>query len=525
MKQGERVGDWILERRLGRGLTASTWLASRSTKDTDAPEAGPARAVLKILDLRDMSDWSVADLFKREADTLGGLSHPGIPKFYGSFEARDGDSLSLVLSMEYIEGESLESIVKSGRRFTDPEVGRILAGLADILAYLAALRPPVVHRDVNPRNILLLPDGSVKLVDFSGARDAVRASLYPGATLVGTAGYTAPEQVAGKATPRSDLYGAATTAVFLLTGSNPAELPSRGMKVDLSGILTPSPELKAVLDSWLEMDQARRSISANDAAAILRGERWLLEEKSGDYADAAATGRSSRQQRTGGGAQDSRDGSGDQDLSLSSLRDRLLSALEDQSIDIPDAAYAIGRNGMVPDSRRGEESITLPSDSRVKIEQTYEDLTITMPPGAGTGGVGAFSIFWLGFIAFWTMMTIFMRAPFFFPVFSLPFWAIGISMAVFAIKGLASTTILRLSPSGFTETQKIFGTERSKTWPLSDLGRCRVSPSSVRVQGQTRLELRIEAGAGQLKVGTGLSRRELEAIGAAIQNYKKDTRS
>jgi len=67
-------------------------------------------------------------------------------------------------------------------------------------------------------------------------QDAIRTTLYQGATLVGTAGYIPMEQVSGRATHRSDLYGAAATAVFMLTGRNPAELPMRELKIDLPSV-------------------------------------------------------------------------------------------------------------------------------------------------------------------------------------------------------------------------------------------------------------------------------------------------
>ncbi|MDP2791399.1 MAG: protein kinase, partial [Rectinemataceae bacterium] len=249
MKDNDRIGNFILTRQLGRGISASTWLA-RSIQAA-APEAAAATdAVLKILDLADAASWNAVDIFRREADALKSLSHPGIPAYFESFETESEGRLRLVLAMEYIEGQDLEKVAKSGRKFAETEVEMMLAELVDILAYLGSLRPPMVHRDVNPRNIILRTNGSIALVDFSGVQDAVRTALFPGATLVGTAGYIPLEQVAGRASHRSDLYGAAATAVFLLTGRNPAELPTQGLKIDLKGIVDVSPRLGAILASW-----------------------------------------------------------------------------------------------------------------------------------------------------------------------------------------------------------------------------------------------------------------------------------
>jgi Serine/threonine protein kinase len=167
------------------------------------------------------------------------LNHPRIPKYIESFELAQGGHFEFVLVMQYIEGETIESHVSSGKKFTEAHIEQMLAELADILAYIGSLRPPIVHRDINPRNLILQPDGHVALVDFSGVQDAIRSALYPGATLVGTAGYIPVEQVSGRATHRSDLYGAAATAVFMLTGRNPvgtanAQLENRSLWASVS---------------------------------------------------------------------------------------------------------------------------------------------------------------------------------------------------------------------------------------------------------------------------------------------------
>jgi serine/threonine protein kinase len=182
-----------------------------------------------VFDLGAAQNWAGYELFTREVDALKTLSHPGIPRFIESFEDKaEGDS-RLVLAMELMRGRDLATAMQE-RRFTEAEIAAILAGLADILAYLASLRPPVVHRDVNPRNVLIDDEGRVSLVDFSGAQEALRRAANPGATLIGTAGYIPIEQVSGRATIRSDLYGAAATALFLLTRHNPTELPLKNLK-------------------------------------------------------------------------------------------------------------------------------------------------------------------------------------------------------------------------------------------------------------------------------------------------------
>ncbi|HAP54485.1 MAG TPA: hypothetical protein DCQ16_00610, partial [Spirochaetaceae bacterium] len=134
MNIGEKIGPYVLQRQLGRGVTASTWLAGKE-------EAAAGDVVLKILDLKEASSWNAVDVFRREAKALEVLSHPGIPAYKGSFEVEADSSIKLALAMEYIQGDNLESLVSSGKKYDEAEVERILACLADILAYLGSLRP------------------------------------------------------------------------------------------------------------------------------------------------------------------------------------------------------------------------------------------------------------------------------------------------------------------------------------------------------------------------------------------------
>lgn len=465
MTSGERLGPYALVEELGRGPTASTWLARLASPE--GPAAGPGgnsegqEAVLKVLDLSEASSWGAVDVFRREAEALRQLSHPAIPAYVDSFEAQSEGRLRLVIAMERMAGENLEKILGSGRKFSESEIEDMLAQLCDVLAYLGSLRPPIVHRDINPRNLLLRPDGRIALVDFSGVQDAVRTALYPGATLVGTAGYIPLEQVAGRASHRSDLYGAAATAVFLLTGRNPAELPTKALKIDLTGIVDLSPALSAVLSSWLEPDVQRRDLGAAEAAVLLRG--GVLPASPAAPVQGAA-----------------------------------------------------GEARPRPPQARGDSmSEGLPSDSRVLVERSEAGLRVTIAPGRtrqGSRPLAGFSVFWIGFVAFWTLMTLRMRAPFFFTLFSLPFWGVAIFLARTTLSAALSTRELVLTDEGLSMRTQVLGTEKLSSWPLSDLGRVRCLPAKVQFQGSAAKELCIEAGTGELRLGADLSERELSYL-------------
>jgi serine/threonine protein kinase len=79
VKAGDTIGSYVLERRLGRGVTASTWLARRAQPDSGSGAESPL--VLKIFDIAETDSWKPLDQFKREADILRTLSHPRIPKY------------------------------------------------------------------------------------------------------------------------------------------------------------------------------------------------------------------------------------------------------------------------------------------------------------------------------------------------------------------------------------------------------------------------------------------------------------
>jgi len=101
---------------------------------------------------------------------------------------------------------------------------------------VGSLRPPIVHRDINPRNILLTPEGKLVLVDFLVCRMQSAPHSTKAQPLWEPPAISPWSKSLGRATHRSDLYGAAATAVFMLTGRNPAELPMRELKIDLPSV-------------------------------------------------------------------------------------------------------------------------------------------------------------------------------------------------------------------------------------------------------------------------------------------------
>lgn len=231
---------------LGEGTQAQTLSA------VDEHHDGRKVAIKRFV-VRGAKSWKDVELAEREARVLSSLSHPHLPAYVEHFE----ENGELYLVMELAPGESLQALRKRGGRLERDEVLRLLSELRDVLGYLHSRSPPIIHRDVKPGNVIRRPDGSFVLVDFGSVRD--RLKLEGGSTVVGTFGYMAPEQFQGRALPQSDVYGAGATALALLTGEEPENLPHRGLKLDVERILASDPELAAVLSKLVEPDPELRA--------------------------------------------------------------------------------------------------------------------------------------------------------------------------------------------------------------------------------------------------------------------------
>ena len=144
------------------------------------------------------------------------------------------------------------------------ELNDLIDQMLDILSYLHAKSPPVVHRDIKPSNIIARPDGSYALIDF-GAVQTIVQDTVGGSTVVGTAGYSPPEQMMGRAVPASDLYALGATAVALLSGESPSDLPVERMKIRFRQAIDVDDELGAFLDRLLAPDASDRFEDAEAA--------------------------------------------------------------------------------------------------------------------------------------------------------------------------------------------------------------------------------------------------------------------
>ena len=154
--------------------------------------------------------------FLREARASSALDHPNICTVYEIDETEDG---RLFIAMAFCEGETLKRKVERGRSAV-AEAVRIAAQIASGLA--AAHAKGIVHRDVKPANVIVAPDGRLKIVDFGIAKLADQSRLTRDGTAVGTAGYMAPEQIRGEAIdPRTDVWALGVVLYEMVTGRTP----------------------------------------------------------------------------------------------------------------------------------------------------------------------------------------------------------------------------------------------------------------------------------------------------------------
>jgi eukaryotic-like serine/threonine-protein kinase len=201
-------GRYHVGSQIARGGMATVYLATDTRLD---------RVVaLKIAHLELSDDAEFVRRFIGEARSAARLSSPNVVGVYD----QGSDGRLHYIAMEYVAGRTLRQLLNERGRLSPPEALDIMSGVLSGLA--AAHQAGLAHRDVKPENVLLTPAGEVKVADFGLARSVVGAVQTKGGMIIGTAGYLAPEQVAGGTSDaRTDVYAAGVMLFELLTGTQP----------------------------------------------------------------------------------------------------------------------------------------------------------------------------------------------------------------------------------------------------------------------------------------------------------------
>ncbi|MFN3926463.1 MAG: pentapeptide repeat-containing protein [Pseudanabaenaceae cyanobacterium] len=267
-------GRYRAVRPLGKGGFGATFLASEQIHNI----VGPPSAVIKQLRPTSTSPSVLKmakELFEREAQTLARVgSHPQIPRLLDYFE--EGGNFYLV--QEYIEGETLKQEFERRGIFNEHEIKKILQEILPTLAFMH--QHGVIHRDIKPANIIRRKiDGQLVLIDF-GAVTSQKPQYAeneedPGALLtnfaIGTPGFAPPEQMQMRPVFSSDIYAAAMTCLYLMTGRSPKDFPYDPYtgEINWKGIVQMSEPLRQIFEKMLKQVPAQRYRSAEEVLKAL----------------------------------------------------------------------------------------------------------------------------------------------------------------------------------------------------------------------------------------------------------------
>lgn len=184
------------------------------------------------------SSSQTTSMLMAEASIMKNLDHPMLPRIVGIEE----DPKFFYIIMDFVQGENLKTVVTSSGPQAQDTVVSWGVKLCDVLTYLHG--KGIVYRDMKPANIMLSPDGNIKLIDFGIARE-YKENASEDTTALGTEGYAAPEQYEGKGQTdaRTDVYGMGITLFQLLTGVNPSSYQENIFSIRLQ-----NPNLSSGLD-------------------------------------------------------------------------------------------------------------------------------------------------------------------------------------------------------------------------------------------------------------------------------------
>lgn len=205
----DRIGTYRIDRKIGSGGMGNVYLGVH--------EQTGGQAAIKVLPASMAREDGFVIRFSREIDALKTLSSPNIVKLFQNGTSDDG---SYYYSMEFVDGETLTSMISRRKKIPWQEVIDISLQIARALK--AAHNAGIVHRDLKPSNLMLTKDGTIKLTDFGVAHIFATTRLTRTGGVVGTAEYMSPEQARGqRATKHSDLYSLGAVMYAMLTGRPP----------------------------------------------------------------------------------------------------------------------------------------------------------------------------------------------------------------------------------------------------------------------------------------------------------------
>ena len=203
-------GKYEILRKIGKGGMSVVYLAM----DTHLNKQWAVKEIIKKGNGK--NDEIIVNSLLAEANMMKKLDHPALPRIVDIID----NEYTIYVIMDYIEGESLDKYLKEYGPQSEDMVIEWTKQLCDALSYLHSQKPPIIYRDMKPANIMLKPEGNIKIIDFGIAREYKEQKLAD-TTVLGTKGYAPPEQYSGQTDARSDIYALGMTMHHLLTGIDP----------------------------------------------------------------------------------------------------------------------------------------------------------------------------------------------------------------------------------------------------------------------------------------------------------------
>ena len=277
MTDGLIGGRYELGELLGRGGMAEV------RKGTDT-RLGRTVAIKRLrTDLA--SDATFQARFRREAQSSAALNHPAIVAVYDTGEEITPDGIHQpYIVMEYVAGRTLRDILREGRKILPERALEIGSDVLSALEY--SHKAGIIHRDIKPGNVMLTPNGDVKVMDFGIARAMSdgQQTMTQTAAVVGTAQYLSPEQARGETVDsRSDVYSAGCLLYELLTGrppfvgDSPVAVAYQHVRENPQPPSALDPTLPGAIDAIVLTSLAKRLPDRYQSAAAMRDdiERYL----------------------------------------------------------------------------------------------------------------------------------------------------------------------------------------------------------------------------------------------------------
>ena len=247
-------GKYRVIEELGSGGVSKVYKVSDGTKEYAA----------KVLDVSRLDDEAVGKLMKN-FEVQKRLCNERIPKFIGI----SNEEGNIVVISELVNGVTLDNMLeKRGKPFDVQSAVAICRQVAETIDYLHSLTPPVAHRDIKPKNIMITDNGQLKLIDFELTKEIPYRN--DDIRVYGTVGYSAPEQFTALATvdQRADIYSIGMTLYTLVTGIDPSVPPHIRLPIRKLNENLPQ-SLESLIEKCVDIDQDKRYGSAKELIEAL----------------------------------------------------------------------------------------------------------------------------------------------------------------------------------------------------------------------------------------------------------------